>query len=243
MAEEHSSPRVPATQAPAHHLPQENVLEIDDADCAYAESLNSDTTSLPSAIAKGYVQHGQRYQATKEDTIGIPSDDIQFESMSASHLVFLIMESQQKNSLFRSPIGEKAQHVLDLGTGNEDWATDVADRFPSCEFIGCCGKAEANSYSDCTRRRPLSATGNLGASELYPMTSPSHGHSSMRSISCTLGTSLAQCPSSVRESCMKRFTGKLNALHHLHESGTGTKDSNLAPGAWFEHVEQEVEIR
>lgn len=144
MAEAQSSPRAPAAsaapapvshQVPTEPLPEDDELEIDDSDSAYGTSLYSDSQSLTSSIAKGYIEHGRRYQSTKEDTIAFPSDDKQYESMGANHLVFLILESQQKNPLFRSPISEKAQHILDLGTGNGAWPIDVADRFTQSKFI------------------------------------------------------------------------------------------------------------
>ena len=47
-----------------------------------------------------------------------------------------IMESQQENPFFRSPISPKAQHVLDLGTGQGGWAISVADRFPNLTVHG-----------------------------------------------------------------------------------------------------------
>lgn len=44
--------------------------------------------------------------------------------------MYQILESQQPNNLFRSPIGDKAQNILDIGTGNGAWCRDVADKFP-----------------------------------------------------------------------------------------------------------------
>lgn len=134
---------IPAHQVPSEPLPEHDELEIDDGDSTYGEGMGSDTTSLTSSIARGYIEHGRRYQTTKSDTIGIPSDDKQFDSMkqverkisggrkdgqelkltstSMSHLAFLILESQQENPLFRSPIRKDAQHILDLGTGDGQW--------------------------------------------------------------------------------------------------------------------------
>lgn len=70
-------------QVPSEPLPEDNELEIDNTDSTYGESLGSDTTSIISSIARGYVEHGRRYQITKSDTPGIPSDDKQFESMKS----------------------------------------------------------------------------------------------------------------------------------------------------------------
>lgn len=53
--------------------------------------------------------------------------------MEAGHLVMLILDSQRTNTLFRSPVTPKWQHVLDIGTGSGDWALDVADRYADSE--------------------------------------------------------------------------------------------------------------
>lgn len=41
------------------------------------------------------------------------------------HLVALVMDSDRENPLFRSPIGQDAKHILDLGTGQGNWAMYV----------------------------------------------------------------------------------------------------------------------
>ena len=56
--------------------------------------------------------------------------------MQAQHLAFFILDSQQKNPFFRSPIAKNAQNILDLGTGNADWAIGVADMFPEITVHG-----------------------------------------------------------------------------------------------------------
>ena len=54
----------------------------------------------------------------------------QFESMAAGHLQFQILDSDRENSLFYSPIPLDAKHILDIGTGDANWAIDVADEMP-----------------------------------------------------------------------------------------------------------------
>lgn len=51
--------------------------------------------------------------------------------MRAAHLTYLILDSQQKNPLFRSPIPDTAKHILDIGTGNGPWAVDTEDDYAS----------------------------------------------------------------------------------------------------------------
>ncbi|KAJ5879102.1 hypothetical protein N7455_002567 [Penicillium solitum] len=45
-----------------------------------AQDLQSDTTSIASAIARGRLENGRRYQAIKEDDYWGPSDEQQFEA-------------------------------------------------------------------------------------------------------------------------------------------------------------------
>ena len=47
-----------------------------------------------------------------------------------------ILDSQQKNPFFRAPISSKAQNILDIGTGQGNWAVDVAQEFPSLTVRG-----------------------------------------------------------------------------------------------------------
>lgn len=94
----------------------------------------------------------------------------QFESMEASHLVHLILDSKNKNNLFYSPIPDTAQNILDIGTGTGGWCRDVAEKYPG-------GKQPSPRYVE-TRvrrltilscrsgRRSLSPTEPLGAAEL-----------------------------------------------------------------------------
>lgn len=48
--------------------------------------------------------------------------------------MYLILDSQRREPLFQSPIGKKAQNVLDIGTGDGTWALEVADKYPNCEL-------------------------------------------------------------------------------------------------------------
>lgn len=56
--------------------------------------------------------------------------------MGTGHMVMCILDHNTPNALFRSPISKNAQNVLDIGTGQGDWAIDVADEFPSVTVRG-----------------------------------------------------------------------------------------------------------
>lgn len=53
--------------------------------------------------------------------------------MDSADLLFLILDCQRKEPHFRAEIGEKAQNVLDIGTGDGTWAIKVAEKYPSCK--------------------------------------------------------------------------------------------------------------
>ena len=53
-----------------------------------------------------------------EGEVWCPSDEKSFEVFETTNLLFLILDSQRRNPLFQSPIGAKAQNVIDIGTGD-----------------------------------------------------------------------------------------------------------------------------
>lgn len=99
--------------------------------------------SITSSIYKGIIENGRRYQCLKEGEYWGPSDEQQFESMANTHLVQLLIDRLEANPYFRSPISENAERILDIGTGEAQWAIDVADHFENgglftaFPFFGC----------------------------------------------------------------------------------------------------------
>ncbi|KFY28414.1 hypothetical protein V493_02946 [Pseudogymnoascus sp. VKM F-4281 (FW-2241)] len=136
-----AAPETPATPAyaeiPQEPLPEDGLVEIDDWDSTYGgDDTFSETTSIASSMYRGYIENGRRYQTVREDSYWGPSDEQQFETFEAGHLVYQILDCQEENTLFRSPIPENAQHIIDLGTGDGTWAVQVADRFPGVTIHG-----------------------------------------------------------------------------------------------------------
>ncbi len=101
-----------------------------DDDSAYGSSIGGETASVISSIYRGYLENGRKYQSLKGEGYFLPADEQQFESLEAGHVYFRVLDCQEENQLFRSPIGDDAQNVLDIGTGDASWAIDVADNFP-----------------------------------------------------------------------------------------------------------------
>lgn len=104
---------------------------------SYASSDDaSDTTSVKSSIYRGYIENGRRYQSTNNGGYLIAADDKQWEVESLTHLIYLILDSQQKNVLFRAPLAHEARNVLDVGCGSAEWAIQMADHYPDVNVNG-----------------------------------------------------------------------------------------------------------
>ncbi|KAJ5833918.1 hypothetical protein N7474_002229 [Penicillium riverlandense] len=103
---------------------------------ASLEDGQSETTSIGSSIHRGILANGRRYQALSAKDYIIPSDEQQFESYEAGHLVTLMLDLDRENPFFRAPIVDSLQNILDIGTGKGSWAIDVADMFPETSVRG-----------------------------------------------------------------------------------------------------------
>ncbi|KAJ6051382.1 uncharacterized protein N7446_006014 [Penicillium canescens] len=102
----------------------------------YGDDWQSETTSIGSAIYRGLMDNGRRYQTLSNKEYPVPSDEQSFESYEAGHLVDLILESDEENPLFKAPIRYKEAQILDIGTGQGNWAIDVADFLPQSTVHG-----------------------------------------------------------------------------------------------------------
>jgi ubiquinone/menaquinone biosynthesis C-methylase UbiE len=94
---------------------------------------NSYTTSITSSIFDYPFVNGRRYHAYKQGSYWGPNDEKEQERLALSHFTTVL---SMYGDLFRSPIGESPQRILDIGTGTGEWAIEVADMFPSAKVIG-----------------------------------------------------------------------------------------------------------
>jgi trans-aconitate methyltransferase len=115
--------------------PAEIVAVDDDIDSAFEDGDNiSETTSISSSIYRGRMINGRKYSSLREDYWG-PVDDQQYETQNAGHVMYLVLDSNRPNPLFRSPVSDP-QYILDIGTGPGTWAIDVADQYPAATVYG-----------------------------------------------------------------------------------------------------------
>ncbi|CAI7617720.1 unnamed protein product [Penicillium crustosum] len=64
----------------------------------------SETTSLSSSVYRGVFENGRRYQTVREGASWFPSDDQQFESLEAGHLLCILLDSNTGNPLYQAPL-------------------------------------------------------------------------------------------------------------------------------------------
>ncbi|RKK65352.1 hypothetical protein BFJ69_g16355 [Fusarium oxysporum] len=75
--------------------------------------------------------NGRRYHAFRAGTYLLPNDDTEQDRMDLAHHISRLLLGGE---LFRAPISDNPQRVLDLGTGTGIWAMDFAETPPNCTF-------------------------------------------------------------------------------------------------------------
>lgn len=63
-------------------------------------------------MIRGHIENGRKYNSLRDDYWG-PSDDQQFETMDAGHLLYLLLNSDHPTLLFRSPVASP-EYILDI---------------------------------------------------------------------------------------------------------------------------------
>jgi len=125
---------MPAHILPADHWAQQP-LENDDGDSSYGDDAASSTASLSASIFEYRTLHGRTYHSDKntDAQYWTPNDEHMAEAGDIiHHAITLALDG----ALFKAPLKDDIQRVLDVGTGSGIWAIDFADQFPTAEVIG-----------------------------------------------------------------------------------------------------------
>ncbi|KAI8712755.1 hypothetical protein NCS52_01374500 [Fusarium sp. LHS14.1] len=127
------SPESPEAAAPAARHADDNIEADTDSDSAYSVSAVTDTESLRSSILDYKWENGRRYHSYGDGTYWGPNDDRQQEAEDLIHELFRIVLD---GKLYKAPIGDHPQDVLDIGCGTGIWAIEMADLHPGAEVVG-----------------------------------------------------------------------------------------------------------
>ncbi|KAJ5864248.1 uncharacterized protein N7529_006164 [Penicillium soppii] len=97
------------------------------------DTTSSYTASLLSDVKNFTYENGRRYHSYREGMYLLPNDEPEQDRQDLLHHVRnLVLHGR----LFRAPLSDNIQRILDIGTGTGIWAIDAADAFPSAEVIG-----------------------------------------------------------------------------------------------------------
>ncbi|KAL2834009.1 S-adenosyl-L-methionine-dependent methyltransferase [Aspergillus pseudoustus] len=107
-------------------------LYNDDSDYG-SISDGSATTSLSSSILNYQYENGRRYQSARQGETVLPNDDRELERQDLHHHICTLTQS---GALYRAPLKQGIESILDLGTGTGNWAIDMADLFPEAVVTG-----------------------------------------------------------------------------------------------------------
>ncbi|KAK4230952.1 hypothetical protein QBC38DRAFT_275609 [Podospora fimiseda] len=117
---------------------EEGSIIIDSDDVGTDDGYGSDTatnasTSLAESVRDYIYENGRRYHKFREGHYNFPNDDVEQQREDMKHAMVKMLCGQQ---LFFAPIGNRPQHILDIGTGTGIWAIEMGDLLPSANVLG-----------------------------------------------------------------------------------------------------------
>ncbi|KAI9706612.1 MAG: hypothetical protein M1836_003621 [Candelina mexicana] len=115
------------------HDPYAHDIEIDEWDGSDFSDTSSFLSHLSNSITDYQWENGRRYHAYQGGRYPLPNDETELDREDMKHHEMMLITS---NRLHLSPIPEKPQRILDIGTGTGIWAMQMADKYPSAEVVG-----------------------------------------------------------------------------------------------------------
>jgi hypothetical protein len=85
-----------------------------------SDTLGSSSTSLSSSVRDYAFENGRRYHKFREGAYNFPNDDSEQDREDMKHAMMVNLCQR----LHFAPLGENAQHILDMGTGTGIWAIE-----------------------------------------------------------------------------------------------------------------------
>ncbi|KAF2466896.1 S-adenosyl-L-methionine-dependent methyltransferase [Lindgomyces ingoldianus] len=80
-------------------------------------------------------ENGRRYHAYSEGKYPVPNDEVEKDRL-VSDLQHHAFRLTLDGALYRAPIPQDVQNVLDVGTGTGIWAIEFAEEHPSAQVLG-----------------------------------------------------------------------------------------------------------
>lgn len=107
--------------------------QSDERDSAFGDTQSSYTMSATSSVFSFRYENGRRYHAYAEGMYPVPNDETEADRLDLQHHAFRLTLD---GKLYRAPISENVQSVLDVGCGTGIWAIEFADEHPSARVLG-----------------------------------------------------------------------------------------------------------
>jgi SAM-dependent methyltransferase len=89
--------------------------------------------SATSSVFNFRYEHGRRYHAYAEGKYPVPNDEAEMDRLDLQHHAFRLTLD---GKLYRAPIPDNVQNVLDVGCGTGIWSIEFADEHPAARVLG-----------------------------------------------------------------------------------------------------------